>query len=474
MRVLSVTSECAPLVKTGGLADVAGALPAALAREGVEMRTILPGYPAIMARLGETKVVLEDAGLFGGPVRALSTQLAGLDLYVVDAPHLYDRPGGIYLRPEGGDWWDNPERFAALSWVAARMAAEGADGWRPHVLHCHDWQGGFAPLYARAMGAGAGSVMTIHNMAFHGPAPADRRGTLRLPGWSWHPDGVEFYGHISALKAGLMYADRITTVSPSYARELMTRDFGMGLDGVMRARRDAVSGILNGIDTDVWNPATDPAIETFEAPTGKAAARAALVEEFGLPQGDGPIAVVISRLTAQKGLDLLLQALPRFAGQGGRVVLLGSGDRGLEDGWRAAAHHLPGVAAHIGYDEAMSHRLIAGGDAVLVPSRFEPCGLTQLYGLRYGAVPVVARTGGLADTVIDANDAALKAGVATGLQFAPVTAEALSAALDRLLELHRDSEIWAQICRNAMAHPVDWGTSAAAYAALYKGIASDT
>jgi len=472
MRVLSVASECVPLIKTGGLADVVGALPAALAAEGVEMRVLLPGYPAVRAAMQDAAPVWETGDLFGGPARLMSGNAGGLSLYLLEAPHLYDRAGGPYLDAAGQDWPDNDTRFAALSWMAARIGAEGAGAWRPQIVHCHDWQAGLAPVYLKARGVDLPTVMTVHNIAFHGLMPADRIGALGLPGWAYHPDGMEFYGQVSALKAGLVFAWKVTTVSPTYARELTTPEFGAGLDGVILGRGADVTGILNGIDEEMWNPETDPHIATYKQPKGKAKARAALIAEMGLPEGDGPLCVVVSRLSHQKGLDLLLAALPALVARGGRLALLGSGDAALETAWRRAAESHPGVAVRIGYDEALSHRMLAGGDAIVVPSRFEPCGLTQLYGLRYGTVPVVARTGGLADTVIDANPAALAAGVATGLQFSPVTAEALSAALDRLCDLHADSATFLRLQRNGMHAPVGWSHSAARYAALYRELAS--
>ncbi len=470
LAVLSVTSECAPLVKTGGLADVTGALPAALAPEGVAVRTLIPGYPAVMKAVKVSGPVLEDGDLFGGPARVLAASAAGLDLLVIEAPHLYDRPGSIYLGPDGKDWPDNPERFAALCWIAARIATEGGPGWRPEVVHCHDWQAGFVPEYLHAMGGRVGTVLTIHNIAFQGPAPAGHIPRLRLPRHRFTREGYEYWGRISALKAGLVGADRLTTVSPTYAAELMTDAFGMGLDGVMRDRRAALSGILNGIDEEVWNPATDPLIAPYVDAAGKARNKAALRAEMGLPEADGPLCVVVSRLTEQKGLDLLIRALPALLKDGGQLALLGSGEPWMEDAFRAAAGD-PNVAVRIGYDEGLSHRLIAGGDAILVPSRFEPCGLTQLYGLRYGTIPVVALTGGLADTVINASPAALAMGVASGIQFHPVTEEALTGAFTRLHTLWRDREIWARMQKNAMAQPVGWGPSAREYAALYAEVA---
>jgi starch synthase len=464
IRVLSVTSECAPLIKTGGLADVAGALPGALAPLGVEMRTLLPGYPRVMAGIGKGKVVLEDPDLFGGPARVIAARVAGLDLMVLDAPHLFEREGGPYTRANGQDWPDNPERFAALSWVASEIGGGALKGWQPDIVHAHDWQAGLAPCYLRDRHphARVGTVLTVHNIAFQGIAPSDRLAVLRLPPGGMTQDGFEFWGNISALKAGLICADRITTVSPTYAGELLTPEFGMGMEGVLRARADVLSGILNGVDLEAWTP-------PYKSPAGKRRYKTALRKAMGLPESDGPLCVVVSRLTHQKGLDLLLDALPRLLDRGGQLALLGSGEQGLEQACQNATAH-PNVAVTFGYDEALARLLIEGGDAILVPSRFEPCGLTQLYGLRFGTVPLVAHTGGLADTVIDASPAGLRAGVATGIQFHPVTADALSRALDRLCDLYSQPDLWLRMQKNAMRHPVGWDQSAAEYRALYDGL----
>lgn len=470
IRVLSVASECAPLVKTGGLADVAGALPAALAPLGVEMRTLLPGYRAVTGKLGKTKTVETFKDLFGGPAKILSARVAGLDLLILDAPHLFDRDGGIYLDAEGRDWPDNAERFAALAYAAAHVAQTGAGGWVPDIVHGHDWQAGLVPEYLVALGCAVPFVFTIHNIAFHGNVPASRMASLRLDNWRFTTEHFEFWGQISALKAGLTGAAKITTVSQTYADELLTPAFGMGMEGVLRHRRDDLSGIVNGIDGTVWNPATDPAITPYTTPKGKAANKKALQAEFGLGQAQGPLCVLVSRLSDQKGIDLLLQALPALLDRGGQLALLGSGDPALEVALleRAAGH--PNVAVKIGYDEDLSHRMIAGGDAILVPSRFEPCGLTQLYGLCYGTVPLVTLTGGLADTVINASPAALARGVATGVQVYPITADALAGGLARLCGLYADRKTWASLQRNAMKQPVGWDASAGDYHALYRAL----
>ncbi|KAA8607342.1 glycogen synthase [Salipiger aestuarii] len=461
-RVLSAASECVPLIKTGGLADVAGALPAALAPHGVEMRTLIPGYPAVMQGIGRKKKVAQWDELFGGGATIWRTRLGKQVLYVLDAPHLFDRKGGPYGDAQGRDWPDNPQRFAALSRVAATICAAGIEGWQAQVMHCHDWQSGFAPLYLRELGGGdrVASLMTIHNIAFQGLCPSSMISALDLPRSGFNEKGYEFWNNISALKAGLVYADRLSTVSPTYATELMTPEFGMGLDGLLRERQADLVGVLNGIDETIWTPPyTDPA--------GKAAHRAALRAEFDLPDWPGPLCVLVSRLTQQKGLDILLQALPALLDRGGQLVLLGSGERELERAFLGYAQSHPGVATTIGYDESLARRMIAGGDAILVPSRFEPCGLTQLYGLRYGTLPVVSLTGGLADTVINASPAGLAAGCATGLQFHPLNAQSLAQALMTLVKLHADGPTWARMMANAMASPVSWEHSAATYAALY-------
>lgn len=467
--VLSVTSECVPLVKTGGLADVAGALPGALSGQDWEMRTILPGYPRVLSAIGDAKPVKKYRSLLGGSARVLATEKSGLSLYVLEAAHLYDRPGTLYLDDEGKDYSDNPERFAALCRAAADIATDGIEDWQPEVVHCHDWQAGLVPYYLQ--GKEVGTVQTVHNIAFHGLASADRIETLGLDRSDFNENGYEYWGQVSALKAGLVYSDKITTVSPTYASELTTSEFGMGMDGVLRARESDLVGILNGIDTDTWNPETDPEIANYKSPRGKSKAKRALQEELALPKSDGPLCVVVSRLSHQKGLDLLLQALPALVDRGGQLALVGSGDKSLEAAFGEAAIH-PNVAVTIGYDEGLSHRMIAGGDAILVPSRFEPCGLTQLYGLRYGTIPVVAMTGGLVDTVIPANPMALRSGVATGIQVQPITAHALAAALVRLVDLFWDGRTWAQLQKNAMRQEVGWSASAVEYAALYDQVAA--
>ena len=472
-KVLSVTSECVPLIKTGGLADVAGALPAALAPLGWEMRTLIPAYRGLLGKLGETAEVWSDDDLFGGPATVRAGRVGEMQVLALDAPHLYDRDGGPYGNPQ--DFDDNAQRFAALSWVAARIAADGCDGWRPDVVHCHDWQAGFAPAYMDlSVSSDVKSVITIHNIAFKGEAPAAALGSLRLPIEAFKSDSLEFWGNLSSLKAGIAHADAVTTVSPTYAEELMRHEFGFGLEGLLQHRAADFHGILNGVDESVWDPKTDTLIpQTYDkgALAKKRRNREALMAEFGLAPCDGPLAIVVSRLTGQKGMDLLLEALPDFIEAGGCLAVLGSGDHWIEEELKGRARDFAGrVGLRLGYDEALSHRMFAGGDAVLVPSRFEPCGLTQLYGLRYGCVPVVALTGGLADTVVNATPVALEDGSATGLQFHPVDALALRQALRRLAALHQDKKIFSTMQKKGMSQALGWGRSASSYRDLYESL----
>jgi starch synthase len=468
MRVLHAAAEVFPLVKTGGLADVVAALPVALAEQGAEARLLLPGLPAVMDGVQGAKTVIDIGSCFGAlRVRLLLARMpmTKLPVYVLDAPYLYRREGSPYQNKAGQEWGDNLQRFALLGWVAAHLAAGDADPqWSPDVVHAHDWHAAMACAYmAEHAASPAATVFTVHNLAFQGLFPMHDWALLGMGSHLMSPAGLEFHGQLSFMKAGLKFADRITTVSPNYAREIATAEFGCGLDGVIRDRGAAVSGVINGIDTDTWNPATDSAIPArFDAArlTGKAECRRALQTELGLVADDRALLLtVISRLTAQKGLDLLLAALPELVAQGVQFAVQGTGEPALEAAFRMAQQAHPGrVHMHLGYDEARAHRLVAGADVIAVPSRFEPCGLTQMYGLRYGTLPVVRHTGGLADTVADGK---------TGFVFNETTPSALRRAVERALLARRDPLAWAALQRRAMAQELSWTDPAKQYLRLY-------
>jgi phosphoglucomutase len=475
MRVLSVASELFPLIKTGGLADVAGALPGALAPLGVEMRTLVPGYPTVLGGIDHKEEPIDLPDAMGGPVRLLPARGAGMNLLILDAPHLYGRPGNPYLGPDGRDWPDNFRRYGLLGRVAADIGLGRIGTWRPDLVQCHDWQAGLTPAYLAFAGEPRpGTVLTIHNLAFQGLFDPACIGELDLPPHAFHYEGYESWGRIGFLKAGIYYADRLTTVSPTYAQEIQTEANGMGLHGLLRSRSEHLVGIANGIDAGIWDPATDPnLLAGYDARRQKRTAnRTALQERFRLDlDPDALLCIVISRLTAQKGLDLLLEAVPTLLAHRGQLAVLGSGDPAIEAGFHAAALAHPGrIGCVFGYDEPLSHLLQGGADAIVIPSRFEPCGLTQLYGLRYGTIPIVARVGGLADTVIDANEAALDDGVATGVVFGPVTVEALNFALARAAGLRADPERWRQLQERAMTRSVSWDRPARHYHELYRAL----
>ncbi len=478
MRVLAIASEIFPLIKTGGLADVTGALPGALAHLGVELRTLVPGYPVVMAALADTEPVHAYPDLHGGAARILRATAAGLHLFVLDAPHLYDRPGNPYMDPAGRDWPDNPQRFAALARAGADIGLGAVPGWLPAAIHCHDWQTGLAPAYLHyAGGARPRTVMTIHNLSFTGQVPLSLQQELGLPPESLSINGVEFYQSIGFMKAGLYFADALTTVSPTYAQEIQTQASGCGFDGLLRGRRADLHGILNGIDPAVWDPWSDPHLPArFRKGhlRGKLKDKAALQQRLGLDAApERLLCGVVSRLTYQKGVDLVLAALPDLLARGGQLAVLGSGDSALEAGFQDAAAAHPGqVGVVIGYDEALAHLVMAGSDALLIPSRFEPCGLTQLSAQRYGTLPVVTRVGGLADTVIDANHAAMASGVMTGLVMGAPDADGMVRALGRAAELWALPKQWQVAQRNAMAAVFGWADAAAAYKRLYEGKAA--
>jgi starch synthase len=487
MRVLHAAAEVFPLLKTGGLADVVGALPAVLRDQGIDVRLILPGVPGIMDGVLDLQPVAAVGPAFGAARMTLRRgRMPGSNLtaYVLDAPWLFDRPGNPYLGPNGLEWPDNHRRFAALGWAAAHLAFGELDpDWRAGILHCHDWHTGLAPAFLSANPAsGVRTVFTIHNLAYQGHFPLELFRELALPASLLNAEGLEFHGHGNFMKSGLIFADRLTTVSPRYSQEIRTPEFGWGLEGVLSVRGNRLSGILNGVDYDVWGPATDrliPCNYTPQTLEGKTTCKASLQAAFGLEANlDAPLFAVVSRLADQKGADLILAALPAMLQQGGQLVLLGTGERYLQEAFEAAARSNPHtVRVQFSYDEAMAHRMVAGADVIMVPSRFEPCGLTQMYGLRYGTLPLVRRVGGLADTVVDA-DASASSGepgepgesAATGFIFDRATTSALEAAIARAIALYADKPRWGLMMQNAMARDYSWAASAARYRELYKGL----
>ncbi|CAN5631521.1 glycogen synthase GlgA [soil metagenome] len=470
VQVLFATSECYPLAKTGGLADVTGALPFALATLDVDARVLLPAYPGVIEQLTTSDVIAPIRDLFGGDATLIGgTTTSGLKVMLIDAPHLFQRAGGgLYAGPKGHDWPDNHVRFAALSWVAAEIGAGRIGSWIPDVVHLHDWHAALAAAYLHfdndPNAHRPATLLTIHNLAFQGLFPEGLLRELRLPDEALEQGGIAYWGKLSFLKAGVRWCDAVSTVSPTYAREILTPEHGMGFDSALSDRDDPLIGIVNGIDLDVWNPATDRHIvANYSAvnPAAKSLDKAALQAELELDAEPGaPLFCIVSRLTEQKGLDLLLAVVPQLLTCGAQLAVLGAGDRKLEKAFGRAARKHPGrVACVIGYDEALSHRMQAGADAIIVPSRFEPCGLTQLYGLRYGTIPVVAKVGGLADTVNDA---------VTGFVFEPVDVEQLAAAIQRACDLYTTPAAWQKMMFAAMNEDVGWGVAAAAYRALYQ------
>jgi starch synthase len=487
LRILFVTPECFGLIKTGGLADVSAALPVALGEAGMDVRLLLPGYPAVMAGLADRHEVghpIPDLPGVGMARLVVGRTPDGVTAYALDAPALFDRPGNPYLGPDGHDWPDNAVRFAALSWAAACFVATTSvdPWWRPDILHGHDWQAGLVPAYLAhrqdrfAGPRRPGTVTTIHNIAYQGQFPPWILGDIGLPSRAYAMDGVEYYGTVGYLKAGCFHSDRLTTVSPTYALEIQTDEQGSGLQGLLATRSEQLSGILNGADYGVWDPATDRHTAAPYGPddlSGKAACKSDLQQAFGLDrQADAPLAVVVSRLTWHKGLDLVLEAADTWVGWGGQLVVLGTGEPGSEAGFAALAGRYPTrVGVRIGYDEGLSHRMQAGGDLILVPSRSEPCGLTQLYGLKYGTLPLVRRTGGLADTVIDANPAALRDGSATGFQFSEASVRDLLWTWRRALTVYRRPDQWRAMQIRAMTRDFSWKAPAQEYIDLYRSLA---
>ena len=485
MRILQVSAEYFPLLKTGGLADVTGALPPALTQAGQDVRVLLPGFPAILAGVVDAAEIAAFEAPWGERAvlrRGRMASAAGdgapaIETYVIEAPALYDRPGNPYENAGRQPYGDNQRRFALLGWAAARLAQGLDPDWQPEVVHAHDWHAGLAPAYmafaARSDRPRAASVFTVHNLAYQGLFPPSDFAGLGLPPAAFQMDGLEYHGQVSFMKAGLYFADRLTTVSPTYAREIQTPEQGCGLDGLLRGRSDALTGILNGVDDTVWNPGTDallPHPYDVRRPAGKALCKAALQQSLGLAvDPDAPLFVMVSRLTEQKGQHLVLGGLDALLAEGGQLALLGSGERWLEEAFRERAAAAPqSVSATIGYDEQFAHRLFGAGDVTLVPSKYEPCGLTQMYGLRYGSLPLVHRIGGLADTVVDCTLEDMADGSANGFVFDSFDASGFARALRRALALYRRPAEWRRVRAAAMRQPADWHTAAAQYVAVYE------
>jgi len=475
LSILFVTSEMAPWVKTGGLGDVAAALPAALHRARHDVRVLIPAYPAMLQAFPDARQVAELPALAPAlpPTRLLAAEADGLPLLLLDCPELFDRPGNPYLDAHGHDWADNGIRFGLLSRVAARLGQPGSPlGWQPDVVHLNDWQSALAPAWLHYEG-GAASVITVHNIAFQGNFPAHHLAALGLPAHAWRFDGVEYHGQLSFLKAGLQLATLISTVSPTYAREIQDEAFGYGLAPLLRHRRSALRGILNGVDSSLWNPATDPALAASYAANRLAAKREnkeALQQEMGLAvANDRPLFGIISRLTEQKGLDLVLQLGEGITHLPAQLAILGSGDKSMEAGFRDLAERFPEqIAVKLGFDEALAHRIEAGADCFLMPSRFEPCGLNQMYSLRYGTPPIVRATGGLADTVVDVSEATLADKTANGFVIAEATPHELWLALDRATRCWHDRKLWQRIQQNGMRRDFSWEHAAHDYVTLYR------
>jgi starch synthase len=480
MRVLFATSEAAPLVKTGGLADVSGSLPAALRKLGTDVRVLLPAYRAVRDALPGARMRASLPVHAGLPAAQLleANVGSGVPTYLLDCPPLYDRSGGPYLDATGAEWFDNALRFGLLSRTAALLGCAASPlRWRPHVIHCNDWQTGLAPAYLHsAHDAYAASLLTIHNLAFQGIYHASLLPILGLPPETFSIDGLEFFGSISFLKAGISYADALSTVSPTYAHEIQSEPLGFGLQGLLAQRAAALSGILNGIDTDTWDPERDPHIAArygCDTLDRKRANKRALQERMGLEvAADMPLVGIVSRFTEQKGIDLVIEAVPWILRLPAQVIMVGSGDAASEEAVRSLAARFPGrVAAFVGFEEALAHRVEAGADIFLMPSRFEPCGMNQMYSQRYGTPPVVRVTGGLADSVVDCTPQNLAAGTASGFAFAPATGLALLDAVERAVEAYRDPPTWRALQRNGMARDFSWQASAARYAEIYARVA---
>lgn len=476
LKVLFATSEVAPLIKTGGLADVSGALPAALRAIGLDVRVLVPGYTQVMSQLVQHEVVATfDGLLLGFPyARLLSSKMAnGVPVFVLDCPSFYQREGGPYQDSSGHDWVDNALRFGLLSKAAAVLGSGASPlDWHPDLVHCNDWQTGLAPAYLHFAEQAAPSVISIHNLAFQGIFPISTTEQLNLPPSCFSINGAEYYGNLSFLKAGLFYAEHITTVSPTYAKEIQLEALGFGMQGLLTTRRDDLTGILNGIDMEEWDPASDRYLfETYSSGNmaGKAADKQALQSKMGLYlESDVPLLGVVSRFTQQKGLDLLLEIAPLLTELPVQLAMLGSGDAQMQKTARDLSRSYPGkIGTVIGFDEGLSHQIEAGADMFVMPSRFEPCGLNQMYSQRYGTPPIVHATGGLADSVVDCTAATLKDGTASGFVFSGMTAENLFDAIQRAVELYQNQHQWKILCDICMSKDFSWKKSAEAYRSIY-------
>ncbi len=477
MDILFASSEAHPLIKTGGLADVSGALPRAIKNAKQEICLILPAYPAARQAACSLRPVakLQIAGS-DAPVTLLQGRLphTRVRLYLVDSPEHFDRPGGPYSTPQGEDWPDNAERFALFARAVCELAMDRAGlGWKPDLVHCNDWQTGLVPALLSREHDRPATVFTIHNLAYQGLFGHEQFKALQLPSDWWSMHLLEFHHKLSFIKGGLVFADRLTTVSPTYAKEICTPEFGCGLDGLLKKRSDRLTGILNGVDYQAWNPGRDRLIpHTYTARTLrlKLENKIALQKTYGLPvKPDIPLFGSVGRLVEQKGIDLVLDLIPDLLQRPMQLVFLGTGQPELETALREAGKkHPTKIGVHIGYSEELSHLVEAGSDAFLMPSRFEPCGLNQLYSLRYGTPPIVRRTGGLADSVVDATGPNIKDGIATGFVFDEAEPEALLGAIDRALNLFAQQRVWKKLVERGMHEDFSWNRSAAAYLDLYE------
>lgn len=472
-KILFVTSEAHPLIKTGGLADVSGSLPKALSELGQDVRIIMPNYQSI--KTTEEVRYLSTVHVNNYAVNILETRLpgTGVIVWLVDCPEFFNFPGNPYVDEHGKPWANIAERFALFCRVTVEVAMNRSYlDWKPDIVHCNDWQSGLVPALLSLEYSRPTIVFTIHNMAYQGIFPRATYLSLNLPGQLWNPSGIEFHDMLSFLKGGLVYSDRITTVSPTYAKEIQTAEFGYGLEGLLSHRKDFLSGIINGIDTDQWNPETDTNIsQSFSHLTlnKKQINKIALQERLSLPIDKNiPVFGLISRLVEQKGIDLILDCLPEMLTHPLQFVLLGSGNKGFEQRLHNFAEDYPDkISITIGYNETLAHLIEAGSDIFLMPSRFEPCGLNQIYSQRYGTIPIVRKTGGLADTVADTVPETLNNNTATGLVFNEASPGTLMEAIKRSLILYSHPKTWRQLQTNGMQKDYSWSKSAKQYMTLY-------